>query len=191
METTTETALGELFTLMDTFRNAADGDELAHMIVSRLHRFIPYDSALFWTPNGDVVLASDTMSMPQAETLAQYFTNNESDKEIMVRFSLYDEPYSTQDLFSSFTGAASAIYVPILYGGQLYGGLILLRETAWSPAAQTMLSQCGQAAAYSLAAQQAGVHGAGAMRGTLQQWLIASAFIALFIAGIGVGVFLL
>lgn len=178
--------IGELFTLIEGFRNAPNDEALVAMLVGRLHRFIPYESAIFWTKGGDVIVASDVLSVPQAQSLAQQFSDSKSDEKEVQTFSLYDEPYTMLD-----SQAACAVYIPIAYQGRLYGRLILIRTTAWSPAAQIMLKQCGQAAAYSLAAQQAGVHGAGAMRGTYQEWLIAAAFIALFIAGAIVGVFLL
>ena len=59
----------------------------------------------------------------------------------------------------------SGLYVPLKgRDGQLRGGIVLLRAAKWSQPVRIMLDQLAEAAAYTVAALDAGVHGRKAKR---------------------------
>ena len=74
----------------------------------------------------------------------------------------------------------NGLYVALrTHGGELRGGIVLLRAQAWSQPVRVMLDQLAEAAAYTVDAIDRGVHGRKAARGGFGKWLTVLALVVL------------
>jgi hypothetical protein len=74
----------------------------------------------------------------------------------------------------------SGLYVPLrAQDGTLRGGLVLLRAATWAQPIRIMLDQLAEAAAYTVDALDAGVHGRRAARGGIGKYLTGLAALVL------------
>jgi hypothetical protein len=182
-------ALSGLFLLEHEFRRVPGQAHLARLVVNRLNRFAPYDCAVFWTcsPRGrmqDVTISGIVKSKETKSTLdwgARLGT--------WLNKSGYANTQLTPamvDMENSMSGwpdnlPKNGLYVSLRnQDGKLRGGIVLLRAQSWSQPVRVMLDQLAEAAAYTVEAIDAGVHGRKAARSGAGKWL-----------GVGVGVALL
>lgn len=168
-------ALAGLFLLEHEFRRVPEGADLARLVVNRLNRFAPYDCAVFWTcsPRGKiydvtisgVLRSKDTKPILKwGNQLGQWLT-----KSAFSNLQLTPALLETAELKTPWPGnlPKKGLYVPLRReDGNLRGGIVLLRAAPWSDPVRIMLDQLAEAAAYTVDALEAGVHGRkGARRG--------------------------
>ena len=164
-------ALAGLFLLEQKFRRVGDSTQLAQLLVNRLNRFAPYDCALFWLCDASGQVFYITISgLSPAETNHPIMRWGES-----VAIWLSQSNWGNMQITPKLIDGAhrvkiwphnipkAGLYVPIwAANGRLRGGILLLRQSGWSPPVRVMLDQIADAAAYTLDALAAGVHGAHA-----------------------------
>ncbi len=186
-------ALAGLFLLEHEFRRAPGAAHLARLVVNRLNRFAPYDCAVFWTcsPRGriyDVTISGivkdneknkDTKQvLAWGEKLGAWLSKADY-RNSQITPEMIDDDASMADWPDNLP--KSGLYVPLhRQDGKLRGGIVLLRESQWSQPVRVMLDQLAEAAAYTVDALDAGVHGATFARGRFGRLI-----------GLGVGLVLL
>lgn len=194
-------ALAGLFLLEHEFRRVPGQPHLARLVVNRLNRFAPYDCAIFWTcsPRGRVydvtisgiVKGKDTKPiLAWGEALGKWLNktgyNNTQLTPVMVNMeaSMGNWPENLPK---------SGLYVPLRnQKGVLRGGIVLLRAVPWAQPVRVMLDQLAEAAAYTVDALDAGVHGRTAARGGVMKYvtrgLVVLALLASFLIPVPVNV---
>lgn len=181
-------ALAGLFLLEHEFRRAPGQAHLARLVVNRLNRFAPYDCAIFWTGSAkgrvhDVTISGIVKSRETKATLdwgiklgkwlnkSGYGNTPLSAAMINMEKSMADWPENLPK---------NGLYVALrTHGGELRGGIVLLRAQAWSQPVRVMLDQLAEAAAYTVDAIDRGVHGRKAARGGFGKWLAVLALVVL------------
>lgn len=179
-------ALAGLFLLEHEFRRVPGQPHLARLVVNRLNRFAPYDCAIFWTcsPRGRVydvtisgiVKGKDTKPiLAWGEALGKWLNKtgygNTQITPVMVNMeaSMANWPENLPK---------AGLYVPLRnQKGVLRGGIVLLRAVPWAQPVRVMLDQLADAAAYTVDALDAGVHGRTAARGGAMKYLIRGLFL--------------
>jgi hypothetical protein len=181
-------ALAGLFLLEHEFRRVPDQPHLARLVVNRLNRFAPYDCAIFWTcsPSGRVydvtisgiVKSEDTEAiLDWARALGQWL-NKTGFGNTQITPTMVDTQMSMANWPVNL--AKSGLYVPMRrQDGKLRGGLVLLRASPWAEPVRIMLDQLAEAAAYTVDALDAGVHGRGGGRDRLGKYIRRLAVVAL------------
>lgn len=182
-------ALAGLFLLEHEFRRAPGHDHLARLVVNRLNRFAPYDCAIFWTakPNGKVqdVTISGIIRSKETKTILDWgeklskWLNKAGYANTPITHALVD----TEKTMAGWPDnmPKSGLYVALRnQSGKLRGGIVLLRAAPWSQPVRVMLDQLAEAAAYTVDALDAGVHGKKAARGSgLGKWLVTLGLLVL------------
>lgn len=166
-------ALAGLFLLEHEFRRAPGHAHLARLVVNRLNRFAPYDCAIFWTskPNGKIldVTISGIMKSKETKSILLWgsklgkWLNKAGYANTPITTAMIDMEKSMADWPENLP--KSGLYVALrTQSGKLRGGIVLLRAQAWSQPVRVMLDQLAEAAAYTVDAMDAGVHGRKASR---------------------------
>jgi hypothetical protein len=168
-------ALAGLFLLEHEFRRVPGAPDLARLVVNRLNRFAPYDCAVFWTcsPRGKIydVTISGVMRSKDTKPILDWGRQlgRWLNKSGYGNLQLTPALLNTADLKQPWPDnlPQNGLYVPLRReDGNLRGGIVLLRAAAWSHPVRIMLDQLAEAAAYTVEALEAGVHGRkGARRG--------------------------
>ncbi len=168
-------ALAGLFLLEHEFRRVAAAPDLARLVVNRLNRFAPYDCAVFWTCNArgkvldvtisGVVQSKDTKPILDWGQQLGRWLNQSGYANVQLTPAMLDLAELKKEWPDNLP--KSGLYVPLRReDGKLRGGIVLLRAAAWSHPVRIMLDQLAEAAAYTVDALEAGVHGRnGARRG--------------------------
>lgn len=162
-------ALTNLLLLEHDFRRAQEDDQLARLVVDKLKNFAPYDCAVFWTVKQKKYFRKAVISG----------VGNEPDGKAMRKWGVQLSRWLAKEIYQSKqalliepdviadkvlncwpeTVPMHGLAVPIKNPkGDMLGGVILLREAAWSPAVQVLLDQMAEAAGYSLRAISLGMH---------------------------------
>lgn len=185
-------ALAGLFLLEHEFRRVPGQAHLARLVVNRLNRFAPYECAVFWTcsPRGrlrDVTISGVVKSKETKATLAWgarlgKWLNKSGYGNAHITQAMVDMENSMADWPENLP--KTGLYVALrAQDGKLRGGIVLLRDQAWSQPVRVMLDQLAEAAAYTVEAINAGVHGReAARRASVGKWLTRGAVIALLAA---------
>jgi hypothetical protein len=166
-------ALAGLFLLEHEFRRVPGQPHLARLVVNRLNRFAPYDCAVFWTcsPRGKVYDVTISGIIKNKDTKPILDWGRELGK--WLNKTGYGNTQLTPAMVDMEKSMAhwpgnlpkSGLYVPLrAQDGTLRGGLVLLRAAAWAQPIRVMLDQLAEAAAYTVDALDAGVHGRRAGR---------------------------
>ena len=165
-------ALSGLFLLEHEFRRVPHQTHLARLVVNRLNRFAPYDCAIFWTGEGrrlqDVTISGIVKSKDTKPVLAWgeklgKWLNASGLGNTQISPAMISQQKSMAGWPPNLP--KSGLYVPLKgRDGQLRGGIVLLRAAKWSQPVRIMLDQLAEAAAYTVAALDAGVHGRKAKR---------------------------
>lgn len=165
-------ALAGLFLLEHEFRRVPGQAHLARLVVNRLNRFAPYDCAVFWTGKGrrlhdvtisGIVKSKDTQPiLAWGEKLAAWL-NKTGYGNTQITPAMVNMEKTVADWPANLP--KSGLYVPLKgQDGALRGGIVLLRAAKWSQPVRIMLDQLAEAAAYTVMALDAGVHGRKAKR---------------------------
>ena len=165
-------ALAGLFLLEHEFRRVPGQPHLARLVVNRLNRFAPYDCAVFWTGQGvrvqdvtisGIVKSKDTQPiLAWGEKLGKWLAKS-GYGNTQITPAMVDIEKSMRDWPDNLP--KSGLYVPLKgRDGKLRGGIVLLRAAKWSQPVRIMLDQLAEAAAYTVMALDAGVHGRKAKR---------------------------
>lgn len=182
-------ALSGLFLLEHEFRRAPGHAHLARLVVNRLNRFAPYDCAIFWTarPNGRVrdVTISGIIKSKETKTILDWgarlgkWLNKAGYGNTQLTAAMIDMEKSMSDWPENLP--KNGLYVALRnQAGKLRGGIVLLRAEPWSQPVRVMLDQLAEAAAYTVEAIDAGVHGRKAARGGFGK-LIGTALVLLLL----------
>ena len=179
-------ALAGLFLLEHEFRRVPGQAHLARLVVNRLNRFAPYDCAVFWTctPRGritDVTISGIVRSKDTKPILAWgdalgKWLNKSGYHNAQLTPAMIDMEKSMRVWPANLP--KSGLYVPLKgQDGKLRGGIVLLRAAQWSQPVRIMLDQLAEAAAYTVDALDAGVHGRKARRRSFTSLIAASALL--------------
>ena len=183
-------ALAGLFLLEHEFRRVPGAPDLARLVVNRLNRFAPYDCAVFWTcsPSGKVydVTISGVVQSKDTKPILDWggqlgrWLNKSGYGNVQLTGPMLDNA----DIKTAWPSnlPKTGLYVPLRRDdGKLRGGIVLLRAAAWSHPVRIMLDQLAEAAAYTVDALEAGLHGRkGARRGFVK---LATALVFLALLG--------
>ena len=176
-------ALAGLFLLEHEFRRVPGQADLARLVVNRLNRFAPYDCAVFWTcsPRGrifdvtisGIVKSKDTKPiLAWGEKLGKWL-NKSGYGNTQLTPAMVDMEKAMSGWPENMP--KSGLYVPLKgQDGKLRGGIVLLRAAAWSQPVRIMLDQLAEAAAYTVNALDAGVHGRKARRRSYTGWIVTA-----------------
>ena len=179
-------ALAGLFLLEHEFRRVPGQPHLARLVVNRLNRFAPYDCAIFWTcsPRGRVydvtisgiVKGKDTKPiLAWGEALGKWLNKTGYGNTQLTPVMITMEP-SMANWPENLP--RSGLYVPLRnQKGVLRGGIVLLRSVPWAQPVRVMLDQLADAAAYTVDALDAGVHGRAAARGGVMKYVFRGAIL--------------
>ena len=181
-------ALAGLFLLEHEFRRVPGQPHLARLVVNRLNRFAPYDCAIFWTCSrrGHVydVTISGIMKSKDTRPILNWgrglakWLNKTGYGNTQLTPPMVDNERAMADWPENLPKAG--LYVPLRGAdGKLRGGLVLLRAVPWAQPIRIMLDQLAEAAAYTVDALDAGVHGRTASRGGLRKYLTRFAIVLL------------
>lgn len=184
-------ALAGLFLLEHEFRRAPGHAHLARLLVNRLNRFAPYDCAIFWTakPSGKVLDVTISGIIKSKETKAILawgaklgkWLNKAGYANTPLTAAMIDMEKTMADWPENLPKAG--LYVALRgQNGKLRGGIVLLRAQAWSQPVRVMLDQLAEAAAYTVDAMNAGVHGRKAAQGAGPGKVIAIALAVVLLA---------
>lgn len=183
-------ALTHLLLLEHDFRRAQENEDLARLVVDKLKNFAPYDCAVFWTVRRkkqfQKAIISGVGNEPDGKAMRQWGAQLSRwlAKEIyQSKQALLIDPDVIADKVLDCwpeTVPMHGLAVPIKNPkGEILGGVILLREAAWSPAVQVLLDQMAEAAGYSLRAISLGMH---KRKPNKAKW-VTFGLMSLFIAG--------
>ena len=181
-------ALAGLFLLEHEFRRVPGQSHLARLVVNRLNRFAPYDCAVFWTcnPRGKVydVTISGIIKNKDTKPILDWgrglgkWLNKTGYGNTQLTPIMVDMEKSMANWPGNLP--KSGLYVPLrAQDGTLRGGLVLLRAATWAQPIRIMLDQLAEAAAYTVDALDAGVHGRRAARGGIGKYLTGLAALVL------------
>ena len=181
-------ALSGLFLLEHEFRRVPGQPHLARLVVNRLNRFAPYDCAVFWTcsPRGKVydVTISGIIKNKDTKPILDWgrglgkWLNKTGYGNTQLTPVMVDMEKSMANWPGNLP--KSGLYVPLrAQDGTLRGGLVLLRAAAWAQPIRVMLDQLAEAAAYTVDALDAGVHGRRAARGGIGKYITRLAAVVL------------
>jgi hypothetical protein len=183
-------ALSGLFLLEHEFRRVPQQTQLARLVVNRLNRFAPYDCAIFWTSRGrrlhDVTISGVVKSKDTRPVLAWgeklgIWLNKSGLGNTQITPAMISQQKSMAGWPENLP--KSGLYVPLKgRDGQLRGGIVLLRTAKWSHPVRIMLDQLAEAAAYTVAALDAGVHGRKARRRSYKSLIGSVVVLALMAA---------
>lgn len=161
-------ALAGLFLLEHEFRRLPGQPDLARLVVNRLNRFAPYDCAVFWTCNprgrifdvtvSGIVRSKDTKPILDWGNRLGQWLNETGFGNTQITAAMIAAEKSMAGWPDNLP--KSGLYVPLRgRDGKLRGGIVLLRGARWSQPVRIMLDQLAEAAAYTVDAMNAGVHG--------------------------------
>jgi hypothetical protein len=161
---------------------------LARLVVNRLNRFAPYDCAVFWTcsPRGKVydVTISGIIKNKDTRPILDWgrglgkWLNKTGYGNTQLTPTMVDLEKSMVNWPGNLP--KSGLYVPLrAQDGTLRGGLVLLRAATWAQPIRIMLDQLAEAAAYTVDALDAGVHGRRAARSGIGKYLTGLAALVL------------
>jgi len=181
-------ALAGLFLLEHEFRRVPRHDHLARLVVNRLNRFAPYDCAVFWTYSrggklydvtiSGVVKSKETKPVLNWGAAVARWLNKTKWANTQITPGLIDNEKKLAGWPDNMP--KSGLYVPLRgRDGKLRGGILLLRHNGWSQPVRVMLDQLAEAAAYTVDALDAGVHGGRAARGRGMRYLVGLALVGL------------
>lgn len=181
-------ALAGLFLLEHEFRRVPSQPHLARLVVNRLNRFAPYECAVFWTcsPRGRVYDVTISGILKSKDTKPILDWGRGLGK--WLNKSGYGNTQLTPVMVNMENSMAnwpenlpkSGLYVPLrAQDGTLRGGLVLLRAVPWAQPIRVMLDQLAEAAAYTVDALDAGVHGTRAVQGGLRKYITRFAIVVL------------
>ena len=181
-------ALAGLFLLEHEFRRVPGQPHLARLVVNRLNRFAPFDCAVFWTSSrrgkvydvtiSGVIKSKDTKPILSWGRNLGTWLNKTGYGNTQITPVMVDSENSMANWPENLP--KSGLYVPLRgQDGKLRGGLVLLRAMPWAQPIRIMLDQLAEAAAYTVDALEAGVHGRNAKRGGLGKHLTGFAAITL------------
>ena len=181
-------ALAGLFLLEHEFRRVPGQPHLARLLVNRLNRFASYDCAIFWTCSrrgrvhevtiSGIIKSKDTKPILGWGRDLGTWLNKTGYGNTQITPVMVDMENSMANWPENLP--KSGLYVPLRgQDGKLRGGLVLLRAVPWAQPIRIMLDQLAEAAAYTVDALEAGVHGRNAKRGGLGKYLTRFVAIAL------------
>jgi hypothetical protein len=181
-------ALAGLFLLEHEFRRVPSQPHLARLVVNRLNRFAPYECAVFWTcsPSGRVydVTISGIMKSKDTKPILDWgrglgkWLNKSGYGNTQLTPVMVNMENSMKNWPENLP--KSGLYVPLrAQDGTLRGGLVLLRAVPWAQPIRVMLDQLAEAAAYTVDALDAGVHGTRAVRGGISKYITRFAIVVL------------